>query len=601
MNHSFSSDADLVDFLSVGPRLSDIDQSVLQINVSLTMKGEEHWEYVAKVLFEYSFMLLDVIKKAKNGEEKEMQTLKRIWDEILSLRTLDFHQSSPSSAFSMAPSLASNVRKFGTEKCLSLGSLLNETKDSLPLDNFVTFMEKIKPENCIVERFSKSAWDSCKEYEKHDDIFGFQKEKWYGVSYHLTPIDKAIVDSWKGLKVSNNGNTCSVLGSYNLSLPDENKHIPRDLSMCEELSQEAKEGPQISKHMEPPTLLVENEFGRLWHRLDDRYCLPKSMISFLIRTPEVENVFNSNEWSYDTKASYQSGIIQDVFQDAFAQELYDSDLAGLHYNISTSSNGLHFNFSGYSSANNEHLIDFALNIMDRFLNNQESSKSNFITEKHFRTSKDKYLRYLKSYLQSKRADSYAVYYTDLVLSSRGQGIDHTISEVESITLDTLKEHYKRLVSADAPSECIFGGNVGREAAKDFYSKACTLIANARVDREQNMQRRIPGKMILQKFDSQLCCQSQFIDNKCSSLSQFFLGPFERKLNAGEEINLHFQSQNKEEQNGSVVITYQSGVPSFKGSKISKPASLVECASIRTLARMLREPLFNELRTKQQLG
>lgn len=594
-------DAELVESLSVGPRLSDADQSLLQINISLTTKGEEYWEHVVKVLFEYCQMLLDIIKKAKSNERNDIYILKRIWDEILTLRTLNFHQSSPSPAYLMAPNLANNVRKFGAEKCLSLGCLLNETKDSLPLDNVLTFMEKIKPENCIVERCSKTAWDKLnesEEYGKHDNIFGFQKEKWYGVSYHLTPVDNVIVDSWKGVGVSN-GET-SVLGTYNLRLPDENKHIPRDLSMCKDLPQNAKEGPQISKHMEPPTLLVENEFGRLWHRLDDRYCLPKSMISFVIRTPEVENVFNdaSNEWSYDTKASYQSAILKDIFQDTFAQELYNSDLAGLHYNISKSSHGLHFNFSGYSSANNQHLIDFALSIMDRFLNNQESSKGNFFTEKHFRTIKDKYLRNLKSYLESKRADSYALYYTDLVLSSRDRGMDHTISEVESITLDTLKEHYRRLVSANAPSECIFGGNVGSDAAKNFYSKACDLIATVRADRGQNPHRWIPGKIILDLFHTHYRHHSQFIDNMFMT---FTLGPFERKLNAGEEIQLHFQSQNKEEQNGSVVITYQSGVPSFKGSNLSKPESLVQCAAIRTLAHMLREPLFNQLRTKEQLG
>jgi secreted Zn-dependent insulinase-like peptidase len=67
------------------------------------------------------------------------------------------------------------------------------------------------------------------------------------------------------------------------------------------------------------------------------------------------------------------------------------------------------------------------------------------------------------------------------------------------------------------------------------------------------------------------------------------------------VHLHFQSKNTEEQNGAVLITYQSATPSFKGSGLSKPESLVQSAAVRTICHMLKEPLFNQLRTKEQLG
>ena len=73
------------------------------------------------------------------------------------------------------------------------------------------------------------------------------------------------------------------------------------------------------------------------------------------------------------------------------------------------------------------------------------------------------------------------------------------------------------------------------------------------------------------------------------------------MKEGEEIHLHFQSQNKEEQNGAVLMTFQSNIPGYKGLGLSKPNSLVQTAAIRTICHMLREPLFNQLRTKEQLG
>lgn len=70
---------------------------------------------------------------------------------------------------------------------------------------------------------------------------------------------------------------------------------------------------------------------------------------------------------------------------------------------------------------------------------------------------------------------------------------------------------------------------------------------------------------------------------------------------GEDIELHFPSKNPEEENGAVIFTYQSTIPAFKGEGISHPESLESTSTIRLLCHMLREPLFDDLRTKQQLG
>jgi secreted Zn-dependent insulinase-like peptidase len=49
------------------------------------------------------------------------------------------------------------------------------------------------------------------------------------------------------------------------------------------------------------------------------------------------------------------------------------------------------------------------------------------------------------------------------------------------------------------------------------------------------------------------------------------------------------------------MTFQSGIPSFKGGQLSTQESLLQSAAIRTICHMLREPLFNTLRTQEQLG
>lgn len=52
------------------------------------------------------------------------------------------------------------------------------------------------------------------------------------------------------------------------------------------------------------------------------------------------------------------------------------------------------------------------------------------------------------------------------------------------------------------------------------------------------------------------------------------------------------------------MQFQSSIPGFTGLDIDSPLSeerLIHTAALRLICHMLREPLFNQLRTKEQLG
>ena len=55
------------------------------------------------------------------------------------------------------------------------------------------------------------------------------------------------------------------------------------------------------------------------------------------------------------------------------------------------------------------------------------------------------------------------------------------------------------------------------------------------------------------------------------------------------------------ENGAVIVTYQSQIPGFRGRALSSDESLQQTAAVRLISKMIKEPCFNELRTKQQLG
>jgi secreted Zn-dependent insulinase-like peptidase len=276
----------LIEGIYCGPRLSEIDHSLCQINVSLTEKGEEQWEDVVTAIFDYCHLMYDTVKKAKeereggsglggagemeekknenDGSGEAIQQLLRTWDEVQKIRSLSFHQTSPGQAYSLAPYLAGSVRMNGTQRSMSKGSLLAENKNTLPLDNVLDFLKELTPHNCFIEHCSQSAWEKqkAKNAEESDgdessSVFGFKKEKWYGVDYHLSSIDKSIVAKWDWKQELRKKNK-------SIHYPLENKYIPTDLSLCSDLPEEALKGPRIDKEIEPPNLVIhDKDFGKI--------------------------------------------------------------------------------------------------------------------------------------------------------------------------------------------------------------------------------------------------------------------------------------------------------------------------------------------------
>jgi len=116
-------------------------------------------------------------------------------------------------------------------------------------------------------------------------------------------------------------------------------------------------------------------------------------------------------------------------------------------------------------------------------------------------------------------------------------------------------------------DCLYTGNVSESQAKNFFNEATRVVHG--------------------------------VTNQANT--QWLPGSEELRLESGKDIELHFASQNEQEENGAVLMTYQSQIPGFRGAGLSPDESLKSTASIRLICHMLREPLFNTLRTKQQLG
>ena len=283
-------------------------------------------------------------------------------------------------------------------------------------------------------------------------------------------------------------------------------------------------------------------------------------------TQSIKN--DSGDWVYDSRSLLFSSMLESVFNEAMAQETYDASLAGLQWSLSIGSSGIKLRCFGFS----DRLSDLALKVLDDFFSGE------FLRdEKFFLSSKDRLIRGLRTYFESRRADSHARYYRNALLSLKDQGINETLNDALESTFEDLVEHHRRLLEDQERSvQCLFSGNVSSTEAADFFSSAKSRIQTA-----------YKTKAL------------ETADDEIDPLIKTDLT--ERQLQQGEDIELHFSSKNAQEENGAVLCLYQSSIPSFKGENISHPLALHSSSAIRLLCHILREPLFNSLRTKQQLG
>jgi insulysin len=292
-----------------------------------------------------------------------------------------------------------------------------------------------------------------------------------------------------------------------------------------------------------------------------RYALPKACITFLVRNARVENVKVDGVWTYDTQSAILSSLISGIFSEAMAQETYDASLAGLHWDVSFSSAGIRFYCSGFS----DRLPDLCLAILEAFVAGQ------FLHEPYFSSFKDKMIRNIRTFLESRRADSCALYYRDLLLASESQGLDASLVATEATTLETARTHHEELLkNQEWLVECLYTGNVSDSQARGFFEDASVILKAA-----------LPPII--------------------SRQSMFIPGDSERRLFAGHQVELHFASKSQQEENFAVIATYQSTIPGYRGPLLSTDESLKSSAAIRLINQMLREPLFDELRMKQTLG
>lgn len=222
-------------------------------------------------------------------------------------------------------------------------------------------------------------------------------------------------------------------------------------------------------------------------------------MTILFRNAAVNHKWDDETaWSFDSDAGIQSSILMDTFSDALAQTTYDASLAGLKWYLTKTDSGLVLKCNGYS----QHLTSFTHHILEQFFD----AEAPFIREKHVRTNKDRMIRHLQSYLTSKRADSYASYYSNLLLSSRGLGVEDSLRLAKKVSTESIRAHHQSLIRSGLTKvECLISGNISKDSAKVFFDRARQTMTNPNLTPKHNMQFSVDKRNEYYGFIPGKCC------------------------------------------------------------------------------------------------
>jgi secreted Zn-dependent insulinase-like peptidase len=127
-------------------------------------------------------------------------------------------------------------------------------------------------------------------------------------------------------------------------LPPPNTYIPSSLELNRNVPPDCRV-PQISKPCSPPILLSSAPWGRLFHKLDDRYALPISYASLLIRSPKS---CHSSNGEFSLKRETLGQLYVSAFEHGMKSVFYEAGIAGMGYGVGSTRGGVSLKCHGYS-------------------------------------------------------------------------------------------------------------------------------------------------------------------------------------------------------------------------------------------------------------
>lgn len=575
---------------------SSRDFSVFGVEIKLTEQGLEHVQEVVAAVFSYVGMLV------QKGIEDW------VWDELKDIGEMKFRFKDKREPSDDAVNLATSMDTYAPTEVIAGDTLLFEKN----MEKTRELLQLIRPENALVFLVHKGATATADK-----------KERWYGTDYSERAFSAVEEEQWqKALECSLENDWASLL-----HLPEPNPFVPTDFTIKGGNVEDEMKFPHLVGHEchpgarihlsatsdisttsaaesvadkdtevnannedhedegdgddEETSVAVGSAAGQpqyqtwnevlagnhlvLWHRLDAHWHSPKAVVQFVLES----QFASATPWNV-----VMTDLLGRIWTELLSEFAYYADCAGLHYDQSVGKSGLVIRFEGYNHKLSV-LVERAFEELRRFAEVSSSEAGNVtFNPALFERVKDSLSRAYKNQLFNQP------YFQSMIgafecLEDPRWGLFEKIQSLAHIGLDSLRSFARQFLS-QLCFEVFANGNITAEEAKAMVLKAQSTLQATHLPYSLQALRR-PVQLQTGKHYVYRQSGKTYNPNEVNSAScMMFL--------FGEEIgNVHNTLTNEEE-----------------CSQVLEQALMLQ--NYRNLfVRMMSEPAFDQLRTKEQLG
>ncbi|PLW56401.1 hypothetical protein PCANC_03414 [Puccinia coronata f. sp. avenae] len=386
-----------VNSLSAGASGGVTGFELFKITVDLTADGLENYKEVVGVIFAY----LDLLKSTPPQEWA--------FREQALLSDIRFRFKSPSAPSSYVTSLSSWLRRPCPKEKIISSIYLSDTFDAQLIQDHLNL---VRPDNCRVLLGTQTPLPGV-NYDC--------KEQWYGTEYTIQPLPPSFLKS--------------SLPTDSLSLPPPNSFISTNFQVD-------KLDLTPYRPARRPTCLLDDQFGRVWHKKDDRWWLPRASVILMLRNP----ITNSSCLN-----SLKTYFISRLLKDSLNEQLYEAELAGLGYVVGSSWDGLVFNVEGYNEK--LHLL------MDTILRELKQLK---VDRQRFEILKDEAERSWKNFVLESPY-SHAAYWMGSIVSEVHYSYEEKLGLLSDLKPEDVEAFIPEVLSRGFVESLVHGNMTAQEA------------------------------------------------------------------------------------------------------------------------------------------
>ncbi|KAI9981132.1 hypothetical protein PInf_010555 [Phytophthora infestans] len=287
-----------------------------------------------------------------------------------------------------------------------------------------------------------------------------------------------------------------------------------------------------------PRLIRDDDFCRVWYKPDVKFKKPRTFAVATFHSPEV----NPTPYNYALSALFVACL-----KDELNEYSYDALLAGMNYKLRLNGSNIYLSTGGYSSKL-PILVQRILEVMGNF--------ESHIGDEAFERVKHAKCRSFEN-MRLEEAHRHAVQLESNLLHERSWSVDDIVSAIRTCSFRDVIAHSKRLFR-QVFCDILLYGNLNLYAAMDL---AGVIVDQVRASRALSMP----------------------------SSKKYWIGR-QVKLSCGVHVVYKHVHPNPDNANCAVNCIYQIGAENY-----------MDRAKLALFCQIVDEPLFDQLRTKEQLG